>query len=221
MRRLILPLSLLISAVTAASATAELPDPAFVPGQLIVKFKPGADAAERSRAVSSRGGRVERPLKLARTALVRIDAGADVRQAAAALERDPNVAWAANGYVEGASVPNDAFFSEQWPLHSATDADIDAPEAWDRTTGSLAVKVAVVDSGVNFRSPDLAPNLWRNPGETGSVASATASTTTPTARSTTRAAGTSSRTTTTRPTGTVTAPTWPARWRPAEMTASG
>jgi Fervidolysin N-terminal prodomain len=49
----------------------------------------------------------------------------------------------------------------------AAGADIDAPGAWRRTTGSAAVKVAVVDSGINFRQPDLAPNIWRNPGEAG------------------------------------------------------
>jgi subtilisin family serine protease len=161
-RTAILPLTLLFAAALAPAAAAEIPKPAFVPGELIVKFKPGA---ERTGTLSARGARVERSLELPRTALVRIDAGADAHKAAAALERDPDVAWAEpNGYVEGASLPDDPFFSEQWSLHSA----IRAPEAWDRTTGSRDVKVAVVDSGVNFRSPDLAPNLWGNPGETGS-----------------------------------------------------
>jgi subtilisin family serine protease len=73
------------------------------------------------------------------------------------------------------SVPNDALFSYQWGLHntgttplgpSKPDADIDAPEAWDVTTGSGDVVVAVIDSGVDSTHPDLAPNLWRNPLET-------------------------------------------------------
>ncbi len=60
------------------------------------------------------------------------------------------------------AIPNDPFFADLWGLSA-----IQAPLAWESTTGSPGVKVAVVDSGIAYDHPDLAPNIWTNPGESG------------------------------------------------------
>lgn len=68
-------------------------------------------------------------------------------------------------YVVTASVqPNDPGFPQLWGLRNAADHDIDADEAWDRSTGS-SVLVAVVDTGIDYNHLDLRTNMWRNPGE--------------------------------------------------------
>jgi len=64
-----------------------------------------------------------------------------------------------------ATRPNDPRFGELWGLNSSADNDIDAPEGWDITTGSADVVIAVVDTGVDYNHPDLALNMWQNPGE--------------------------------------------------------
>jgi subtilisin family serine protease len=66
-------------------------------------------------------------------------------------------------------IANDPLFGSQYALNNTgqsiagnpgkPDADIDAAETWDVTTGSSAVTVAMVDDGVDPGQPDLVPNL--------------------------------------------------------------
>ncbi|MDZ8053857.1 MAG: S8 family serine peptidase [Aulosira sp. ZfuVER01] len=56
--------------------------------------------------------------------------------------------------------PNDSSFNSLWGLKK-----INAPATWDYTTGSRSVIVAVIDTGVDITHPDLAANIWTNPGE--------------------------------------------------------
>ncbi|MBX7158601.1 MAG: S8 family serine peptidase [Verrucomicrobiae bacterium] len=75
------------------------------------------------------------------------------------------------------AVPNDPNFKKQWGLHwqesvigdwywkNFSDADIDAPEAWEITKGSASVVVGVIDTGIAYNHPDLAPNMWKNTKE--------------------------------------------------------
>lgn len=57
-------------------------------------------------------------------------------------------------------LPNDTSYGSLWGM-----TNIQAPQAWDSTTGSSDVIVAVVDSGIDYTHPDLANNIWTNPGE--------------------------------------------------------
>jgi len=59
-----------------------------------------------------------------------------------------------------ALVPNDTYFSQQWYLER-----VEAQEAWNLTTGKSSTIVAVLDTGVDLDHPDLATNIWTNPGE--------------------------------------------------------
>jgi hypothetical protein len=69
------------------------------------------------------------------------------------------------------ALPNDPSFGQEWSLQNTGQSggtagiDINAPRAWDITTGSRSVVVAIIDSGIDLTHPDLAANLWTNPGE--------------------------------------------------------
>lgn len=59
---------------------------------------------------------------------------------------------------------NDPYSSNLWGLNN--DTGISARRAWDITNGSSDVVVAVIDTGIDYTHPDLAANIWVNPGET-------------------------------------------------------
>src|SRR5687767_10139683 len=141
---------------------------AHAPDSVIVKFrgKPAAlalgGAAVRSFAHLGQG----------ELAVVQLAKGTSVDDALARLRADPSVAYAEPNYTLHANrTPDDPRFAEQWGLHNTgqgggtVDADIDAPEAWDITTGSGEIVVGVVDTGVDYNHPDLAANMWVNPRE--------------------------------------------------------
>jgi len=90
------------------------------------------------------------------------------------FEQIPSVKFAEPDYlVHTSTTPDDSNFSNLWGMHNtgqtggSSDADIDAPEAWNLQTGSGDVIVAVIDTGVDYDHVDLATNMWKNPGETG------------------------------------------------------
>lgn len=86
-------------------------------------------------------------------------------------DRPEVVAIEPNGYLIPALFPNDPLFEEQWALHNvgrgnfSPDADIDAPEAWDHRVDASSTIVAIVDTGIDYRHPDLVANMWVNPRE--------------------------------------------------------
>ncbi|HOV25385.1 MAG TPA: S8 family serine peptidase [Pseudobacteroides sp.] len=57
-------------------------------------------------------------------------------------------------------IPNDTYYSYLYGM-----SKISAPQAWDKCTGSPKVLIGVLDSGIDYTHPDLAANIWTNPGE--------------------------------------------------------
>jgi len=93
-------------------------------------------------------------------------------QALSVLHNHPLIDYAEPNYLQYVDqTPNDPNFSQLWGLNNTgqtggiNDADIDAPEAWNISTGSSEIIVGVIDTGIDYDHKDLAANIWSNPEE--------------------------------------------------------
>src|SRR5262245_11732165 len=148
-----------------------------VPGQLLVRFEPGVTPAEVADFYADHGLTELKDLDFDRTDTdpgVRLVATPtpQSRELIPTLQLDSRIRYAEPNVVIGfAQIPNDPTLSRDYGLINTAqtggtpDADTDADEAWDITTGSSDVIVAVIDTGVDYNHPDLAANMWHNPGE--------------------------------------------------------
>ena len=144
--------------------------PHAVPGEILVRYRRGVRAAERDALSRSRGAR-----RLHRFRLIDVDhlsVAEPVDSALARLRSDPSVLYAEpNWIVHAFRIPNDPRFPEQYALENqgqtggTPGADVSARRAWDIFTGDSTTLVGMIDSGIDYAHPDLAANVWTNPGE--------------------------------------------------------
>ncbi len=144
-----------------------------IPGQFVVKLKDSSAASSKSDLEKILGspvrsifgdGRlvlVERPLLEVENTSIKI------------LSENQNVQFAEPNFIYHVEkTPHEAQFGKQWGLLNlgqddsknigTAGMDIGAEKAWDLTTGSEDVVIAIIDTGVDQTHPDLATNVWTN-----------------------------------------------------------
>ncbi len=182
--------ALLLSTASTAGAwtrpRAAAPHPAGAGGELIVGFRELSSRGDRAAAVAAAGAVAVRDFGAIGAVLVRTPGDPKVVQRV--LERRGEVRYIeansrlyADDHGSYPSDPNDPAFHNLWGVHNfgqqvngitgQADADIDAREAWQVSTGSASVGIGVIDTGIDFGHPDLggsattSPRIWVNAGE--------------------------------------------------------
>jgi subtilisin family serine protease len=138
----------------------------WAPHHVLVELEPDV-GTDVSAPLACAGGVALEPLlpagsalahtSLGRTFVLVLDPSVDPAAAVEALAAVEGVARAGVDPVgRGADViPDDPAFDDQWSLHDDADTDVNAPQAWERSTGG-DVLVAVLDTGVDATHPQLA-----------------------------------------------------------------
>jgi len=108
---------------------------------------------------------------------------ADIQRLVRQYRQHPDIELVEPNYIYSihATHTNDPDYGELWGIHNTgqnggtSDVDIDAPEAWNITTGapeawnittgSPSVVIAIIDTGIDWAHKDLAENIWQNLAE--------------------------------------------------------
>ena len=160
--------------VFAQSSSDDFSNITDTPGELIVRLHPNA-SSEQLETLSRRLGAVSiSPIfppttpggqhpRLRRNYLIRFPIGWALEPLRRRYERHAAIEAVETNRLNqlcAETAPNDPSYTEQWNLTL-----LNMPQAWEIEHGKPQVTVAVVDSGITTRHPELRSQLWENVGE--------------------------------------------------------
>lgn len=159
----------------------------YVPNEIIVKFRKNKINLDSTFSPSSQirkkifewtnGFQTQKTLKKANLLLLKIKEGEQIDEVIEKLKADPSVEYAEPNYYRklySLSI-DDTYKNDLWGLNNfgqttTTDtggtwvgtsgADIDMERAWNLSTGTTEIIVAIIDSGVAYNHPDLIYSMW-------------------------------------------------------------
>lgn len=158
----------------------------YVPDQIVVQFNTNSSSDEQVQSevyqrISDQTDLNIQIIDESKIApgleLVEIINCTDLDYAIEIFRQQPEILFAEKNYLQNIqNIPNDTYYGNLWGLNNIGQkdqsgnigkigADISAQKAWDITTGSETIIVAVIDTGVDINHPDLMNNIWTNKNE--------------------------------------------------------
>jgi len=126
----------------------------FVPGELLIQVKQDVTRGAVDNLLHAHGAVTAGEIENIKVRRIKVPEHA-LEQVKKALSNNPNIHFVEENFIaEAGYVPNDERYPSQWHLPK-----ISAPGAWDLTTGSQNIPIAIIDSGVDPTHPDLTGNL--------------------------------------------------------------
>jgi thermitase len=143
----------LLSPASRALAQSVFPHGSHIAGELLIGPKEGVSDDDLENLYKGHGGKKIKSLSQIKVHHVKVPEH-ELEKVEAALRKNPKIGFVEKNFIaESTLAPNDPSYPTQWHL-----AQISTPGAWDISTGSSGVIIAVLDSGIDTQHPDL-PNV--------------------------------------------------------------
>jgi subtilisin family serine protease len=159
-------------------------DETFFTREILVKFKEGVPENIWARFHHESGLSLIRSFPALGVHHLRLPPSLRIEEALRLYRQNTDVEYAEPNYIIHACQifpndppfdPGDPSYGVLWGLYNfgqnvggrpgLPGADMNASDAWEISTGDVEVIIAITDSGVAYSHPELAPNMWTNPGE--------------------------------------------------------
>jgi len=146
--------------------TNDIPKPKHDSSTLIIQFK--TTNIEEIKSVLN-----ELPIKkykilkhLNNTVICHFKKGTNIDEIKQLLLKNPLIKNSSYNYeIKSEALTNDPLLDQQWYFDSSNNYHLDIAPAWDKSTGSQDVVVAVLDTGIALHHEDLVDNIWVNEDE--------------------------------------------------------
>ncbi|HUE74874.1 MAG TPA: S8 family serine peptidase [Pirellulaceae bacterium] len=154
----------------------------FVDGQLLIQFQAHASDQAKAAAFGQIGAALQENIHTpamkeagaGELSLVTLPRGSGIQEAIERLKNHPAVQYAEPNWIfHPQATSNDPYYTQGYLWGTYGDATSpanafgsQAGEAWAAgNVGHSSIVVGIIDEGIDFSHPDLAANMWRNPGE--------------------------------------------------------